>query len=88
VRCLNTIILSNVLHIPTSRLNLISGFQLDEAGFAARLGNGLVTLSPQEQGIVDGVLYNDMYQLNMSIVRTITATGSRVRSEGGGGVGG
>ena len=63
------IVLHNVLHIPAARSNLISGPQLDLAGISSLLGDGLATLSIRGENIVGGALHNDMYRLNMSIVR-------------------
>ena len=63
------IVLHNVLHIPAARSNLISGPQLDLAGVSSLLGDGLATLSIRGENVVGGALHNDMYRLNMSIVR-------------------
>jgi hypothetical protein len=63
------IILSNVLHIPAARSNLISGPQLDRVGVTATLGNGLAILSFQGRDIIGGALFDDMYRLNLTIMR-------------------
>ena len=67
------ITLHNVLHIPAARSNLISGPQLDKAGIASILANGLATLSTRGQAIVGGALQNDMYRLNLKIIRPAPA---------------
>jgi hypothetical protein len=68
-QCSCNIVLHNVLHIPAARSNLISGSLLDKAGISAALGDGLATLSYQGISIVGSALHNDMYRLNMSIIR-------------------
>jgi hypothetical protein len=62
------ILLTNVLHIPAARSNLISGVQLDKAGVTSTLGNNSIVLSIHGNIIVNGTLYNDMYRLNLHIV--------------------
>jgi hypothetical protein len=64
-----SILLTNVLHIPAARSNLISGVRLDKAGVTSTLGNGTVTLSLHGSPIISGNIQNDMYRLNLSIVR-------------------
>jgi hypothetical protein len=64
-----SILLTNVLHIPAARSNLVSGVCLDKAGVTSTLGNGCVTLSLRGAPIVSGTIHNDMYRLNLSIVR-------------------
>jgi gag-polypeptide of LTR copia-type len=66
-----SVCLTNVLHIPAARSNLISGPQLDKAGVTAVLGNGLATLSIRGNNIIGGALYNDMYRLNLTIIRPV-----------------
>jgi hypothetical protein len=66
---ISPLLLHNVLHIPAARSNLISGPQLDLAGISSLLGDGLATLSIRGENIVGGALYNNMYRLNMSIIR-------------------
>jgi hypothetical protein len=68
-RNVTTILLKNVLHIPAARLNLISGQQLDKTGVTSWLCDGLVTLSVKGRNIVGGALYDEMYRLNMTIIR-------------------
>jgi len=63
------ILLANAPHIPAARANLISGPQLDNAGVTSTLGDGLAILSKGGINIVGGSLQNEMYKLNMTIVR-------------------
>jgi gag-polypeptide of LTR copia-type len=65
----SSILLTNVLHIPAARSNLVSGVRLDNAGVSTTLENGTVLLSARGSPIVDGAIHNDMYRLNLSIVR-------------------
>jgi len=62
------IILQNVLHILAVKSNLISGPSLDEAGIRSSTGDSLITLSTKGVNIVDRVLYQGMYHLNMTII--------------------
>lgn len=59
--------LSNVLHVPTARLNLISQGCLERRGIACYMEGGVVKLSLNGKGIIDGRLQaNNLYRLNMS----------------------
>jgi hypothetical protein len=64
------ILLTNVLHIPSARSNLISGVRLDKAGVTVKLGHGRIQLSHRGQPLVSGGIENDMYRLNLEIIRT------------------
>jgi hypothetical protein len=64
-----SILLTNILHISAARSNLISGVCLDKAGVTSTLGNGTVTLSLHGSPIISGNIQNNMYRLNLSIVR-------------------
>ena len=55
--------------IPAARSNLVSGVRLDNAGVSTTLENGTVVLSARGSPIVDGAIHDDMYRLNLSIVR-------------------
>lgn len=58
--------LTNCIHVPSARYNLISQAQLDRAGAAAVVGNGKITIHQQGLILLDGRLgSNLMYQLNM-----------------------
>lgn len=58
--------LTNCLHVPSARYNLISQAQLDRAGVEATVGNSKVTLHKQGLILLDGKLStNLMYRLNM-----------------------
>ena len=64
-----TILLTHVLHIPAARSNLISGVRLNKVGVTAILGDDTATLSFRGQKIFDGTIYNDMFRLNLTIIR-------------------
>ena len=64
-----TILLTHVLHIPAARSNLISGVHLNKVGVTAILGDDTATLSFRGQKIFDGTIYNDMFRLNLTIIR-------------------
>jgi hypothetical protein len=68
---LMTILLTHALHIPATCSNLISGIQLDKVGVTAILGGGTATLSLQGQKVIEGAIHNDMFRLNISIVRPV-----------------
>jgi gag-polypeptide of LTR copia-type len=63
-----TFLLNNVLHIPAARSNLISGIQLDKAGVVSTLGNKTIYLSINNNIIISGSIFNDMYRLNLKVV--------------------
>ena len=64
------ILLRDVLHIPSSNFNIVSGGRLAETGVTASLGNNFVTLSLRGSIIVDGsVCAHRLYRLNVAIVR-------------------
>jgi gag-polypeptide of LTR copia-type len=65
-------LLHNVLHIPAARSNLISGIQLDRAGVISTLGNNTISLSVDNTTIITGNINNDMYRLNLTIVKPNT----------------
>ena len=62
-------LLNNVLHIPAARTNLISSIQLDKAGVVSTLGNQSIFLSLDNKVIVSGQIINDMYRLNVRVIR-------------------
>jgi hypothetical protein len=64
----SSILLKNMLHIPATRSNLISGVQLDKAGVTCTLGNNTIFLSVNDTIVVEGILFNDMYRLNLHII--------------------
>jgi hypothetical protein len=56
--------LSNVLHIPTARSNLISGSRLDKKGVSTLTGKGKITyLSPNGTAFASGEIVDDLYQM-------------------------
>lgn len=65
----STILLTNVLHIPCARSNLISGTQLARHGVVATLTNHTLTLSLNGTPFVDGYVQHGMYHLNAKPIR-------------------
>jgi hypothetical protein len=63
------IVLTNVLHIPAARSNLISSTQLNKAGVASWLDDGLATLWHQGVKIIGSSPHQGMYHLHMTIQR-------------------
>jgi hypothetical protein len=63
----SSILLTNVLHIPAARTNLISGLQLNKVGVMSMLGNKLIYLSANNKIIVSRTVVNDMYHLDLTI---------------------
>jgi hypothetical protein len=57
--------LTDCLHIPNSRVNLISQFCLDKHGIEAYFGSGKITLVRNGTKIIGGGLEDDMYRLYM-----------------------
>ena len=68
-RVTKTIVLTDILHIPAARSNLVSNVHLDKMGIFATLGDGGITLLFQGSPLVSGSLHHEMYQLNFSIIR-------------------
>jgi hypothetical protein len=77
--CTYSILLTNMLHIPAARSNLVSGVCLDKAGVTSTLGDRCITLSLHSAPIVSGAIHNDMYRLNLSIVRPTNKTTSSTK---------
>ena len=65
----HSILLNNVLHIPAAHSNLISGVQLDKAGVVSTLGNNSILLSVNNKVLISGTVVNDMYRLNLTVIR-------------------
>lgn len=58
--------LTNCIHVPSARYNLISQAQLGRAGAAAVVGNSKITIHQQGLVLLDGRLSSNlMYRLNM-----------------------
>ncbi|TDL16328.1 hypothetical protein BD410DRAFT_844467 [Rickenella mellea] len=66
------ILLENVLHIPAARSNLISGVLLGKSGIITTLGANAVTLSVNGTPVVGGRVINEMYRLDVKIIRPAT----------------
>ena len=60
--------LSNVLHIPTSRNNLISQIELDKHNICALLGKGRLELIKDNKVFANGWVENEMYRINADVV--------------------
>ena len=60
--------ISDVLHVPTAHVNLISGSALDRKGVTAVTHDGKIELSKIGQVIAQGSLWNGLYQLNLTPV--------------------
>jgi hypothetical protein len=60
--------LSHVLHIPSSRNNLVSQVQLDKHNICALLGKGRIELLKDNKVFSSGWVESDMYRLNVDIV--------------------
>lgn len=59
-------IITDALHIPTGRCNLLSQTALDKKGVSSRTGNGLIELIYNGQTIIEGAIKNDLYQLHVT----------------------
>jgi len=61
--------LSNVLHIPSARCNLISGSRLDQKGVSTRTGNGKITyLNKHNTCFAIGSIVRDLYKMDVTPV--------------------
>jgi hypothetical protein len=60
--------ISDALHVPTARVNLISGSALDRKGVTAVTQDGKIELSKNGQVIAQGNLWNGLYRLNLTPV--------------------
>ena len=56
--------LTNCLHIPDARVNLISHARLDKYGIVAQLGNKKVILYKNGEPLIGGSLHDDLYRLH------------------------
>ncbi len=68
------VLLNDVLHIPATRMNLISGILLDKAGIICTLGNKTITLSKNMIPIMGSKVVNDMYCLDLTIIPATSAS--------------
>ena len=64
-----SILLTDVLHIPRARSNLISGGQFDERGVFTQLGGGKASFTYRGETFLNGFLKNRLYHLNMTVLR-------------------
>ena len=69
----SSLLFTSALHIPAARSNLISGVQLDHAGVIATLGHGKVTLARSGINLVTASLEDDMYRLDVTVVRAASS---------------
>jgi hypothetical protein len=75
VRCGNqesSILLTNVLHLPIAHSNLVSGLGLDDSGLEAWLIKRAVLLLKDGVRVITGAVHNNMYQLDVTIIRPTT----------------
>ena len=64
------ILLRDVLHIPSSNFNIVSGGRLADAGVEAVLANRAVTISLRGSTIIDGSnCAHGLYRLHLDIIR-------------------
>lgn len=61
---LSTLLLTNILHIPCARSNLISGIELDQHGVISTLDNHLLTLSIHGTPFLNSFVEHSMIHLN------------------------
>ena len=59
------VLLNNVLHVPSARVNLISGSELDKKGVATWICKGEISLLKSNSVISRGALWNDLYKLDL-----------------------
>jgi hypothetical protein len=60
---------SNALHIPTARCNLISGSRLDRKGVSTQTGQGKITyFNAANVPFAAGAIVRDLYQMDVEIV--------------------
>lgn len=71
-----TITLTDVLHVPAARCNLVSQSQLDRHGVQSCTGNGTIILSKSGHRFLDGHLSRDLYRLNLTPVKKSKRAGS------------
>ena len=62
----HTLLLKNVVYVPSMRRNLISALVLDESGYTFRLGNGKLIMYFDSIEVGSGVLCDGLYMLNIS----------------------
>jgi hypothetical protein len=65
----SSILLTNVLHIPAARSNLISTNQLAKGGIVCTMGEKSATLFLNGLPLVSATTHNGMYHLNVTILR-------------------
>jgi hypothetical protein len=62
------LVLSHVLHIPSSRTNLVSQIELNKHNICALLGKGKVELMKDNIVFANGWIEKDMYRINADII--------------------
>ena len=62
----HTLLLKNVVYVPSMRRNLIYASVLDESGYTFRLGNGKLIMYFDSIEVGSGVLCDGLYMLNIS----------------------
>ena len=76
----SSILLTNALHIPLARSNLISGTQLHDRGVFVTIGNHSLTLSHRDNIFLDGVVEGGMMRLHTKPIRPSHSLLSRISS--------
>ena len=74
----SSILLTNVLHIPLARSNLVSGTQLHDRDVFATLGNHSLTLSHNGSIFLDGIVEHGMVRLQTKPIRPNASLLSRI----------
>jgi hypothetical protein len=75
-----TLDITDALHVPTARVNLISGSALDKKGVTTVTRNGKIELSKNGQVFAVGSLWKGLYRLNFTPVRFNNAVPSTSHS--------
>ena len=68
------VLLNNVLHVPSTHMNLISGSELDKKGVATWICKGEISLLKSNSVIGRGALWNDLYKLDLIPIPLYNAT--------------
>jgi hypothetical protein len=66
--------LSDVLHVPNARCNLLSQTKIDPKGVHSHTGDGMITLSRKGKIFVDGYIDNGLYKLNVEVIPLLHPT--------------
>ncbi|KAJ7102665.1 hypothetical protein C8R43DRAFT_837331, partial [Mycena crocata] len=68
--------LSNALHIPTARCNLISGSRLDRKGVNTQTGKGKITyFNAADVPFATGTIVRDLYKMDVETLEMADVSG-------------